>query len=275
MLLTAPLESEGPGYDSSYETFGSPLMQKFRREAYGEDIGQHSWVTAEELREIIPQVRLSRDSRLLDLGCGPGGPLTFIVSQVGCHGTGADVSAKALTAGRARVASLQLDGLVTLHEADLNESMPFANASFDAVISLDVILHLRERLSVFREVARVLIPVGRFLFTDAGVITGSISDEEIRLRAVHGYTQFAPPGFNEKMLESAGFRVIDRHDRTASLLKTAMGRLTARLGHRQELEQLEGSDSFARQQRYLETLIALSQRGALSRQMYLAESRAA
>jgi SAM-dependent methyltransferase len=272
--VTAPVESEGWGYDNLYQEFDSPLMQKFRREAYGQDIGQHSWVTAEELQENIPQLKLSRASRLLDLGCGPAGPLTFITGLVGCHGSGADVSAKALTAGRARVTSLQLDGLVTLLEADLNEPIPFANGSFDAVMSLDTILHLRERLSVFREVARVLIPAGKFLFTDAGVITGPISDEEIRWRALHGYTQFVPPGFNEHMLELAGFRVIDRNDRTASLLKTATGRLAARLGHRQELEQVEGSSYFERQQRYLETVLGLAQRGALSRLMYLAESRA-
>ena len=269
------MKSEGWGYDKLYKEFDSLLMQKLRREAYGEDIGQHSWVTAEELQENIPLLNLSRTSRLLDLGCGPAGPLTFVVGQVGCHGTGMDVSAKALSAGRARAASLGLDALITLLEADLNEPTPFTSGSFDAVISLDAILHLRDRLSVFQEVARVLLPAGRFLFTDAGVITGQVSDEEIRWRALHGYTQFAPPGFNERMLELAGFRVLDRHDRTASLLKTATGRLTARRAHRQELEQLEGSSNFEQEQRYLETVLALSRRGALSRMLYLAESRAA
>src|SRR6267154_5029045 len=118
-----------------------------------------------------------------------------------------------------------------------------------------------------------LIPAGKFLFTDAGVITGAISDEEIRLRAVHGNTQFVPPGFNENMLRLARFQVIDRKDRTLSLLKAATGRLSARLGHREKLEQLEGNSYFERQQRYLETVIDLSQRGAVSRLMYLAESR--
>jgi cyclopropane fatty-acyl-phospholipid synthase-like methyltransferase len=148
--VKSPKESEGRGYDNLYEGFDSPLMKKLRREACGEDIGQHSWITAEELRDIIPRVKLSRASRLLDLGCGPAGPLTFIVGLVGCHGTGVDVSAKALAAGRARVASLRLDGLVTLHEADLNKPMSFASGSFDAVMSFDAILHLRDRLSVFR-----------------------------------------------------------------------------------------------------------------------------
>jgi hypothetical protein len=63
-------------------------MRQLRREAYGKDIGQHSWVTAEELEGDISRLRLSRASRFLDLGCGPGGPLAFIAGQVGCRGSG-------------------------------------------------------------------------------------------------------------------------------------------------------------------------------------------
>jgi SAM-dependent methyltransferase len=272
--VNTPAGSEGRGYDDVYGEFDSPLMRQLRLEAYGKDIGQHSWVTAEELEGDIARLQLSRASRFLDLGCGPGGPLTFIIGLVACHGSGTDWSARAIAAGRARATSLGLEGFVTLQEADLNEPIPFGNASFDAVMSLDVILHLRDRAGVFREVARVLIPGGKFLFTDAGVITGSLSDEEIRLRAFHGTTQFVPPGFNERMLELAGFRLIDRNDRTASLLKNATGRLAARLAHRAELEKLEGASYFERQQRYLETVIGLAQRRAVARMMYLAESGA-
>jgi SAM-dependent methyltransferase len=272
--MSDAVKSEGRSYDDFYREFNSPMSHRLRQEAYGTDIGQHSWVTAEELEANISRLELTGASRVLDLGCGPGGPLTFLLCRVGCHGSGADLSAQAIAAGRARAASLRIEDLITFHETDLNAPLPFASGSFDAVMSLDVILHLRDRQSVFREVARVLIPAGRFLFTDAGVITGSISDEEIRLRAVHGYTQFVPPGFNERMLELAGFQVIDRDDLTASLLKNATGRLTARLGHREEVEQLEGSSYFERHQRYLETVIGLSQRGTVSRLMYLAESLA-
>jgi SAM-dependent methyltransferase len=267
-------EPEDRSYDDFYDDFDSPLMKHLRLEAYGKDIGQHSWVTSEELEESIPRLQLSRASRFLDLGCGPGGPLAFIIGRVGCQGSGLDLSAKATAAARARAASLGLGELITLQEADLNEPIPFASGSFDAVMSLDAILHLRDRVELFREVLRVLIPGGRFLFTDAGVITGSISDEEIRSRAVHGYTQFVPSGFNERMLELAGFRLIDRNDRTASLLKNATGRLAARLAHRAELEQLKGGTYFERQRRYLETVIRLSQREAVARMTYLAESRA-
>ena len=267
-------DSEARGYEDFYRAFDSALMKTIREEAYGRDIGQHSWVSAEELLEDIPRLGLSRESRLLDLGCGPGGPLTFIASQVGCRGTGFDVSAAAIAAGRARSESLGLANLLGLHEADLNRPLPVEDASFDAAISLDVVLHLRDRVSYFRDISRVLVPGARLLFTDAGVITGPVSEEEIRSRSVHGYTQFCPPGYNERMLSIAGFRLLDSIDRTAGLMKNASGRLTARLAHRSELERLEGSEAVERQERYLETVCALALRGAVSRISYLAENRA-
>ena len=273
--MSDPPKSEARSYDDVYKGFDSPLAQQVRQEAYGKDIGQHSWVTAEELQEDIARLKLTRASRFLDLGCGPCGPLTYVVGLVGCHGSGTDASLQAIVAGRARAASLGLEKLIALQEADLNEAIPFASGSFNTVMSLDVILHLRDRAELFREVRRVLVPSGRFLFTDAGVITGSISDEEIRSRAVHGYTQFVPPGFNERMLELAGFRCLECDDRTDSLLKNAAGRLTARAAHRAELEQVESGASFEHQQRYLETVVSLSRRGAVSRMMYLADSAAA
>jgi SAM-dependent methyltransferase len=258
-----------------YEEFDSPLMRKVRLEAYGEDIGQHSWVTVDDLRTDIARLGLSRSSRLLDLGCGPCGPLTSVLRSVGCQGTGVELSAPALASGRDRAVSLGVDGLATLHEADLDEPLPLASGSFDAAMSFDVVLHLRDRVAVFREVSRTLVPGGRFVFTDAGVLTGSISNEEVLRRSPHGFTQFAASGFNERALELAGFRLLETEDRTASLLKNATGRLRATLAHRAELEEVEGVPLFERQLRYLETVIALSRRGAVARTMYLAESRSA
>ncbi len=270
--LNGPIESDEQGYDKFYKEFDSPISRQMREEAYGEDIGQHSWVTAEELRGDIPLLELTRTSRVLDLGCGPCGPLTFVVGLVGCQGIGADVSAPAIAAGRARVTALGLDDRVTLHEGDLNEPVPLAGGSCDAVMSLDVILHLRDRAALFREVARVMGPGGRFLLTDAGVVTGAISDEEVKRRAVHGYTQFVAPGLNELLLKRAGFRLIHSQDRTPGLLRSARGRLAATRAHRAELEERDGLSGRERQDIYLETVIALAERGAVSRMMYLVES---
>jgi SAM-dependent methyltransferase len=271
--MAAREKRERPGYDGLYQDFDSPLMRQVRAEAYGRDVGQHSWVTAEELEQHVARLNLSSASRLLDLGCGPGGPLAFVVGMVRCHGIGVDLSAEAITAARARATAMGLDELVTLQVADLNLSLPFADHSLDAVMSLDVILHLRDRASLFCDVARLLAPGGRFVFTDAGVISGPVSDAEILLRSSYGSAQFVPPGSNEQLLERAGLRLIEQLDATAGLLKNSEGRRDARLAHRAELEKLEGNEAFETHRRYLETVISLGERRAMSRNIYLAEFR--
>jgi SAM-dependent methyltransferase len=260
------------GYESIYREFDSPLMRQIRREAYGEDIGQHSWVSAEELRSDIERLQLTPASRLLDLGCGPCGPLTFVVATTGCRGTGVELSPSALEAGRARAVSLGIQSLFSAQEGDLNKTLHFAPESFDAVMSLDVVLHLRDREKVFREVARVLAAGGRFLFTDAGVVTGAVSSDEVRKRSLHGFTQFVPAGWNESLLKAAGFRLLETEDRTPEALKNSSGRLAAIVNHRAELEQASGASAFEGLREYLQTVVELSRRRAVSRILYLAEA---
>jgi SAM-dependent methyltransferase len=262
-------------YEDFYQSFDSPLARQMRQEIYGKDIGQHSWVDARDLEHDIGRMRLSATSRLLDLGCGPGGPLAFVVGLACCHGTGLDLSASAIASAAARATELGLAERMVLAVADLDEPLSLARHSFDAVMSLDVVLHLRNRLQIFNEVARSLSPGGRFLFTDAGVLTGAVSEQEIALRALHGHTQFVPPGSNERLLEQAGLCLLERADRSASLLAIATRRHDTRSAHRAQLELSEGSAGFDRQQRYLETVAALARRGALSRVMHLAELRVA
>ena len=260
-----------PGYDEAYSEWDSPLAKKIRQEAHGRDIGQHSWVTADELERDIDLLRLSTADHLLDLGCGPCGPLAFVVGRVGCRGTGADVSPAAIVAGRARVRDLELDSRIDLVAADLDLPIALPSGAFDAAMSIDVVLHLKDRAAFFAETQRLLAPGGRFLFTDAGILTGAASNEELARRALHGFTQFVPAGFNESMLAHCGFALLRQEDRTSSLLRNASGRLASREAHRAELEAREGLETFSRQQGYLEVVIELARRGALSRAMYLAE----
>src|SRR5260370_36076645 len=127
-----PPELDDRSYDAFYEEFESPAMQKVRREAYGKDIGQHSWVTAEELEEDIPRLRLTRASRFLDLGCGPCGPLVFTAGRAGCHGSGADLSTRALAVGRARATAHGLADLGTLPDHEWDVPTPVDSRCFDA-----------------------------------------------------------------------------------------------------------------------------------------------
>src|SRR5436190_13730206 len=149
-----------PAYDEIYERFDSPLMQRIRSEAYAEDIGQHSWVTAHQLRCDARRLELSASTRLLDLGCGPCGPLTYLVQHTHCRGIGVDVSIPALVAGRARADRMRLGALIALGAAD-DARLPFRDRAMDVVVLFDVMLHLSDREQALKELARVLAPGGR------------------------------------------------------------------------------------------------------------------
>ena len=83
-------------YAAVYSQFDSPLIQKVRSEAFEEDIGQHSWIVVNELREYLDWLSLSRADQVLDFGCGPAGPLTYLVTHSAVTATGVDINAAAL-----------------------------------------------------------------------------------------------------------------------------------------------------------------------------------
>jgi SAM-dependent methyltransferase len=236
-----------------------------RGEAYGRDVGQHSWVTAEEMESAIAALSLGRDSTVLDIGCGPGGPLTFVVERTGCGGVGLDSSAEAVEAAKRRVPPG-----VSILRHDANRPLPFEAAQFDAVMSIDAVLHLRDRAALFGEVKRVLVQGGRFWFTDAAVLAGPVSNEEIAARAPLGLTHFVPAGYSEAQLRAVGFVDIETVDRTDGVVRNASGRIAARLRHRADVEAVEGSVEFDSQQRYLEAVVLLAKRRALARMLYIA-----
>jgi SAM-dependent methyltransferase len=258
-------------YEAFYRNFDLPVMRQFRIEAYGEDLGQHSWVSAEELRSDIQRLRLSSSSLLMDLGCGPGGILAFVAEHCHCRCVGLEISQAALHAARVMACRRGVENLVDLRAGDLNELLPFADNSFCAVVAFDVILHARNRREVFREIGRVLKPGGTFLFTDAAVLTGAISNEAVALRSSQGFTQIVSPGFNERLLTEVGLRVSVTEDRTGSVVTAAKGRLVARQRHRAEFARIENANQFDTYQRYLEETVNLASDASLSRIMYLCE----
>ena len=58
-------DSAARGYDDFYKAFDSPLMRRLRVEAYGKDIGQHSWVTAAEVLQGVPGLGLTAEMKCL------------------------------------------------------------------------------------------------------------------------------------------------------------------------------------------------------------------
>ncbi len=84
-------------------------------------------------------------------------------------------------------------------EHDASARLPFSNETFDAAYSNDAFCHIPNRLSLLRECRRVLTAGARLLFSDALVVNGALSNEEIAVRSSIGYYLFVPRGENERL----------------------------------------------------------------------------
>jgi len=257
-------------YGTAYGNFAAEVLGQVRRETYGEDFGQSSWVTGDEYRRFFRLLGLNAADHVLDLGCGSGGPALFVAREVGCTVTGVDINAAGIRAGLAQSQEAGLRDRVNFRQADLQEPLPFPDGAFDAAVCLDVLCHLADRGRLFGEWHRVLRPDGRLLVTDPVVVTGLVSREEFATRASTGHFEFGPPGVNERLLAEAGFAVERIDDVTENEAEVSGRWHAARERHAAELTRLEGAETFAGLQRFLATAHRLTRERRLSRFLYLA-----
>jgi SAM-dependent methyltransferase len=260
-------------YGATYRGFASTLYADIRREAFGSDLGQTGWLTAEEQDLFITWLELSPSSRLLDLACGSGGPTLLIAQKTGCTVCGLDLHAEGIASARARAKALEYEGRADFRQGDAAGRLPFEESGFDAITCIDAINHLPDRPRVLEEWRRVLKPGGRLLFTDPIVLTGPMTNEEIAIRASIGLFIFVPAGLDEVLLDQAGFTVERVEDRTRNMAENATGWLDARSKHELELRAIEGDETFEGQQTFLKTAAILASERRLSRMAILARRR--
>jgi len=100
-------------------------------------------LTQQALAELVP-----RGARVLDLGCGDGAMLAYLQQTRGCSGYGIEISdANVLACVQRSVNVIQLN---------LDEGLSmFGDASFDVVLQIDTLQHLRNAEVMLRETVRV------------------------------------------------------------------------------------------------------------------------
>jgi ubiquinone/menaquinone biosynthesis C-methylase UbiE len=258
-------------YDTNYGNFDIDLYSEIRREAFGEDIGQNSWLTADEQDGFLNWLDLSAGKALLDVGCGTGGPALRIAAKTGVSVTGIDSHEQAIAKGNAMAERRGLSQAARFRVVDAAQPLPFPDSTFDTITCIDAINHLPDRPHVIGEWVRLLKPRGRLLFTDALIVTGPLTYAEIAVRSAAGFYLFVPPEYDKEVLVQCGLRVVVTENVTQNTAKIADRRWVARESHAQALREIEGNQAFAAQQEFLSVASRLAKEERLSRFMFVAE----
>ena len=150
--------------------------------------------------------------RMLDVGCG-GGHLAESLARAGAQVSAIDRSASTIEAARRHASATGL--AIDFRTADAT-SLPFADASFDAVISSDFLEHVTDRLdAVLAEQARVLCPGGLLGFETVNRTWRSrfvliwLGQRVLRLAPAHAHDArwFIRPAELARVLTRHGVRV--------------------------------------------------------------------
>jgi 2-polyprenyl-3-methyl-5-hydroxy-6-metoxy-1,4-benzoquinol methylase len=261
----------GSHYDAVYGDFTAELSRDIRRDAFGEDIGQNSWLTAREQDMFIPWLNLGPGKRLLDVGCGAGGPALRMASKTSCSVTGIDMHRSAIRTANALAAEMGLDQQAEFRIGDAMRRLSYSEGTFDAITCIDAINHLPDRQPLITDWCRILKPGGRLLFTNPVVITGPLTNNEIAQRTSAGFYMLTPEGYDEQILARCGMRLLQSENVTRTMAESAEKRLAARASHEAALRKVEGDGGFEALQKFLYTVALVARESRLSRFMFLAE----
>src|SRR5262245_24955547 len=257
-------------YDGLYGNLGDTAQREARRETYDEDLGQSSWITLAEAREWFRRLELNPGRSALEIACGSGGMTERMALETGATCVGVDINEHGIEAASARVRGAESSSRVSFQLVDAAKRLPFPDASFDAIFCNDAINHLPGRLDYLRDWNRVLRPGGRLLFTDPVVVTGPVTNEELRVRSSIGFFLFTPVGLNEKLLARSGLVVLEARDVTDAVASVSRKWRDARAKRREALVRLVGEGGVDNLKRLLDMVLTLSIKRRPSRFMYLA-----
>jgi SAM-dependent methyltransferase len=258
-------------YNANYGNFQTELYAQIRREAFGEDIGQNSWLTSDEQDSFLEWLELSPEKTLLDVACGAGGPALRIAANTGCSVVGFDVHEQAVRTASSLAAQRRLAERVEFRCIDATEPLPFPDVSFDAITCIDAVNHFPDRPRIIAEWARLLKVGGRLLFTDPTTLTGPLTNAEVAVRSSAGFYLFVPHSYDEGVVAQCRLRLLVCKDVTANMARVAEARRTARASRSVILREIEGDQAYEVQQDFLAVAARVAREGRLSRFVYVSQ----
>lgn len=235
--------TSGAGEDATRRYYDSSDVDAFYDHVWGgddihtgiyahaqESIADASRRTVERLADRFKD-RLGPGRLVLDLGSGYGGTARYLARRFGCRVVALNLSAAQNERHRHTNAERGLDGLIEVVTGSFHD-VPYADAHFDAVCSLEAFCHSDDRARVLSEAVRVLKPEGALAFTDLMAAEDTPPDVLHPVVSRLGVDALATPSFYGRRLTELGLEHVGFDDHSDQLTNHYV-RLTEETGKRE------------------------------------------
>ncbi|MFI5909596.1 methyltransferase domain-containing protein [Dactylosporangium sp. NPDC051541] len=188
-----PSAPAGPGLNAAVERYYDTTLDLYE-DLWGEHVHHGFWDAGERpgsdeerhaatdrlVRELVEYARIPAGARVLDVGCGIGGPALYLAGPHGCTVEGVTLSAAQAARANEKAAAAGLGDRARFHQRDALDN-DYPDASFDALWAVESLMHIADRAAFFAEARRLLRPGGTLAIATWSVRDGELSPPERRV----------------------------------------------------------------------------------------------
>ena len=226
------------------------------------DLDQWHYHGLDAIRAAADRLALGPTSRVLDIGSGVGGPARYLAHTIGCRVTALELQPKLNAIAVDLTQRSRLSERVT-HVLGDALAYPFADAEFDAFVSLLAILHIPDRPRLFKRLASALRSGGGCYVEDLCMLA-PFSPEDLRdLREIVFGVSVTSIEDYAKDMRAAGFVDVAATDLTSDWAPYAAERLRLWRQKHKPYARVHGESAYAAQEKFYSLILRLYESGSL------------
>jgi ubiquinone/menaquinone biosynthesis C-methylase UbiE len=159
-------------------------------------------------RRQAQRITLTEDSRVLDVGCGIGGPARYLAHTYGCRVDGIDLTPELIETGRVLTERCKLADRVVLQVGNALD-LPYPDQIFDVVWCQNVTMNIADKAGFLAGVYRVLKPGGLFTATEYSLGPGGDTIFPVPWAHDASISFLEPADVMRTQYHMVGFRILE------------------------------------------------------------------